>query len=332
MAKLSIIVPVYQVKPYLERCLKSILSQTFTDYEVILVDDGSMDGSQDICDAYAEKYDSISVIHKQNGGLSSARNTGIDAASGEYLMFVDSDDLIHIRTMELEISVLEKHRADAFICPLRRFKHEEEISITSVIDSFFTKVVSGIEAERGLFNNPNVSKYVSSCGRLFKRSLFNGIRFPEGRLFEDEYVTYKLYYACERVVITNAELYFYYVNDTGITRNLNLNKRFDEYDAQMERLNFFKEKGEEELYRLSLLEFLRTAQWDLISYQKRNKDYNPVLGKRFQEQYKEVLISAEKVGAVSFAKNYDYYVLAYPEHKTSLRIKRQIMNLMSRTK
>ena len=218
MAKLSIIVPVYQVKPYLERCLKSILSQTYNDYEVILVDDGSTDGSQNICDAYAEKYDSISVIHKQNGGLSSARNAGIDVASGEYLMFVDSDDLIHSRTAELEIEILEEYDADAFICPLKRFSTEEEIDVYSIIEKLEgVSVVTGIDAETGFFNNPIANKYVSSCGKVYKRSLFDDIRFPEGRLFEDEFTTYKLYYKCDKIVVVDTELYFYFINAFGIT-------------------------------------------------------------------------------------------------------------------
>ena len=177
MAKLSVVVPVYQVKHYLERCIKSILSQTYTDFEIILVDDGSTDGSQNICDFYAKKYDFINTIHKQNGGLSSARNAGIDAATGEYIMFVDSDDLIHTKTAELEITLIEKHNAQAPVCPLKRFHKEEEIDISSSLEKLEgVSIISGIEAEKGLFNNSQANKYVSACGKIYKRSLFDGIR------------------------------------------------------------------------------------------------------------------------------------------------------------
>lgn len=250
MARLSIIVPVYQVKPYLERCLNSILSQTFTDYEVILVDDGSTDGSQDICDLYADQYEKITVIHKPNGGLSSARNAGIEAASAEYIMFVDSDDLIHVRTAELEMKFLQEQNADVLLCSLAKFRNSEDIDIHSVIEKLEgVKVISGTEASKGFFDNPHANKYVSSCGKIFKRSLFNDVRFPEGRLFEDEFTTYRLYYKCDQIVLTDSELYYYYVNPTGITQNLDLNKRFDEYDAQIERINFYKKKNDVEIGR-----------------------------------------------------------------------------------
>ena len=333
MAKLSIIIPVYQVKLYLNRCLKSVLSQTFKDYEVILVDDGSTDGSQDICDAYAKKYDCVRVIHKKNGGLSSARNTGIEAATGEYIMFVDSDDQIHFKAAESEIALLEEHNAEALICPLKRFDQDEKVNIYSAIEKLEgVSVISGLEAEKGFFNNPNVNKYVSSCGKVYKRSLFDDIRFPEGRLFEDEYTTYKLYYKCNKVVVVDTELYFYFVNESGITQNLNLNKRFDEYDAQEERICFFKENDQEELYHLALLEFLRTAQWDLINYQEKKQDCDRNRGTRFQDQYVAALEQAEKEKLVTFNNNYDYYVLAYPKKKTIFRLMRLVYKTTRRMK
>ncbi len=325
MAKLSIIIPVYQVKSYLDRCLKSILSQTYSDYEVILVDDGSTDGSQHICDNYAEQFEFIKVIHKPNGGLSSARNAGIDISTGNYLMFVDSDDMIHSQTAELEISLLEKNNADAVICPLTRFQSNDEVDIYSSLQNLNnTTVVSGLEAEKGYFNNQNVNKYVSSCGRLYKRNLFDGIRFPVGRLFEDEYTTYKLYYKCSKIVVMDTPLYYYFINESGITQNLNLNKRFDEYDAKEERIYFFKKHKLTELYHLTLLEFLRIAQWDLISYQEGKQLYDITRGAKFQAQYTSALEQAEHEKLISFEKNYDYYVLAYPEKRLTLRLKRMV--------
>ena len=331
MAKLSIIVPVYQVKAYLERCLKSLLSQTFKDYEIILVDDGSTDGSGDICDTYAEKFEFVNVIHKKNGGLSSARNAGINAATGEYIMFVDSDDLIHSKTAELEITLLEEHRAQALICPLKRFSKEEEININFPIEKLEgVSVISGLEAENGFFDNPQANKYVSACGKVYKRSLFDDIRFPEGRLFEDEFTTYKLYYKSTKVVVVDTELYFYFINESGITQNLNLNKRFDSYDARKERIEFFKKNGPTELYHLALMEFLRTAQWDLISCQEGKQDYDQKRGAAFQKQYADALMQAEKEKIISLISNYDYYVLAYPEKKTALRLKRMALKVLKK--
>ena len=333
MAKLSVIVPVYQVKPYLERCLKSIISQSFSDYEIILVDDGSTDGSQAICDLYAERYNCITVIHKMNGGLSSARNAGIEAASGDYLMFVDSDDLIHVNAAELEIKALEESDADALICSFKRFQTESEIDFQTPIKELKDITVkSGFEVERDSFHDTDVARYVSSCGKVYKRKLFDSIRFPEGRLFEDEYTTYKLYYDCKKIIVTNSELYYYFVNPDGITQNLSLNKRFDEYDAQIERINFYSDKNEKALYRLALLEFLRSAQWDLITYQDGKQACDHERGLNFQAQYVSALDQAEKEKIVSFIDNYDYYVLAFPQKKTMLRLKRQILKQVGKMK
>ena len=325
--KLSIIIPVYQVEPYLERCINSVLGQTFLDYEVILVDDGSTDGSEKICDKYAARFEKITVIHKKNGGLSSARNRGIEAASGEYLMFLDSDDILHSRAAELEVQLLEENQADIVICPLARFKDIQEIDCNAFINETKVSIVSGLEAERGFFNNPAANMYVSSCGKVFRSELFNDICFPEGRLFEDEFTTYKLYYLCKRIVVIDCPLYFYFINDSGITRNLDIVKRMDEYDAQEERIAFFKGEGEVDLYHLSLLGFLQSAQWDLLMLYKNQKKNYSKYKKRLQTQYKKALIQAEAEKIISFIRNYDYYVVAYPERKILYRIRRQVLKL-----
>ena len=333
MAKLSVIIPVYQVKLYLERCLNSILSQTFTDYEVILVDDGSTDGSQTICDDFAERYDFITVIHKGNGGLSSARNVGIAASSGKYIMFVDSDDLIHFKAAEIEIKYLEETNADITICSLKRFKANEEIRTESLIrDDLKVNVISGLDAEKELLTNPNPSNYVSSCGKIFKRELFDDIKFPEGKLFEDEFTAFKLFYKSNVIAVIDEELYFYFVNEGGITQNLNLNKRFDEYDAQNERILFFKEKKLIDLYHIALLRYLHTAQWDLMECQKDKQHYDQKRGNRFQFQYRDTLQQARREKLISFVNNYDYYVLAYPEKRNLLRLKRIFFKMIGKMK
>lgn len=330
MPKISVIIPVFQVEKYLKRCVDSVLAQTYSDYEIILVDDGSTDGSSKICDYYAECYENVHVIHKKNGGLSSARNAGLEVASGDYLFFIDSDDLIHRETLELELLLLTESNAEAAICPLKRFTEMDEISSVSRLEDYHVETLTGIEVQKGFFNNPNASKYVSSCGRLFHKSLFSDVRFPEGRLFEDEYVTFRLYYKCKRVTVIDADLYFYFVNDCGITQNLDLDKRFDEYDAQMERIDFYRKQRETDLFRVSLLEFLRSAQWDLIEFQNNKSCYDLERGTRFQNQFREVIILAESIGVVSFCENYDYYILAYPEQRTGLRIRRQLMKMIGR--
>lgn len=329
MITVSIIIPVYQGKSYLKRCIDSVLAQSCQEYEIILVDDGSTDGSAEICDEYAEKQKTITVIHKENGGLSSARNAGLEIASGEYVMFIDADDVVHSKMLETELKVLKEENADIFICGLKRFAEIEEVDTCAELQiKNCVEIQSGLEIESKLFCGQNVEKYISCCGKLFKKTVFNGIRFPQGRLFEDEYITYQLYYRSERIAVTDIVFYFYFTNPCGITKNLTLNKRFDEYDAQEERIKFFKKKRCKELYQAALLKLLNSAQWDLIKCQKWKEDFDKERGEKFQQQYREALEQAEKEGIVHFKNNYDFYVLAYPEKVNFFRVRRQWQNLL----
>ena len=298
MITVSIIIPVYQGKSYLKRCIDSVLAQSCQEYEIILVDDGSTDGSAEICDEYAEKQKTITVIHKENGGLSSARNAGLEIASGEYVMFIDADDVVHSKMLETELKVLKEENADIFICGLKHFAEIEEVDTCAELQiKNCVEIQSGLEIESKLFCGQNVEKYISCCGKLFKKTVFNGIRFPQGRLFEDEYITYQLYYRSERIAVTDIVFYFYFTNPCGITKNLTLNKRFDEYDAQEERIKFFKKKRCKELYQAALLKLLNSAQWDLISakngkkilIKNEEKNFNSSIEKHWSRQKKRGL-------------------------------------------
>lgn len=217
------------------------------------------------------------------------------------------------------------------ICSFERFRDIRDIDLFSLSKHGEIGVITGLEAGKGFFNNPAAAKFVSFCGKVYRKELFDGIRFPEGRLFEDEFTTYKLYDQCDRSVVTDTVLYYYYVNDSGNTRNLNLNKRFDEYDAQVERIQFYRGNECKDLYHLALLEFLRTAQWDLIAYQRNKPEgVDEDRGNNFQRQYRQMMREAMKERIVSFGKNYDYYVLAFPEKRNVLRVGRLVRKLLSK--
>lgn len=321
MPEISVIVPVYKVEKYLRRCVDSILLQSFTDFELILVDDGSPDGSGAICDEYAQRDTRVQVIHQENSGLSAARNAGIDAAAGEYLLFTDSDDLIHPNTLEWERQALQESGADIALCSIQRFSHIDEIQEETGAADYLE-----IDAEDKLFEEKaELARYVSSCGKLYRRELFSDLRFPVGRLFEDEFVIYRLYHASNKVVEVNRTLYYYYVNSSGITQTLTMEKRFDEYDAQAERIAFYQNLGERELCAKALLHFLRTARWDLISYEKNRFANKSLRGEQFLKNYRNAMKAARKENLVSFPKDFDYYILAYPERKLLYRIARKIV-------
>lgn len=328
MCLISVIVPVYNVEKYIDRCINSILNQTFLNYELILVDDGSLDNSTCICEEYAKRDERISIIYKKNGGLSSARNAGIDASKGEYLLFVDGDDVIHPEMLEILYSHLKKNNAQISIGDFCRFHNESELRFPSG-NEIVQNTHSGIQILEKLYDRNVAASYVSACGKLIKRSLFENVRFPLGRLFEDEFTTYLLYYKAHKVSVTEKILYYYYVNDEGITRNLTIQKYFDEYDAQWQRILFYKEKNLKELYHKALLFFLDSGQWTLIACREKREIYDKHRGKIFEKQYRNVLEYARKEKILDFLKHYDYYVLGKPELVVYYRIKRIIMKYLS---
>lgn len=217
MSKLTIVVPVYNVKEYLQRCIDSILTQSFTDFELLLVDDGSTDGSGEMCDEILKTDSRIKVVHKQNGGLSSARNTGIELGSGEYFTFVDSDDWIEPQMYEKMMETAEKHNADIVICRLQMINAPNDVLKIIGYDNVlhFNK----IEATKEVLRDEMIPSF--SCNKIFKRELFNDVRYPVGRIFEDTATIYKLFYKSNMVITIPYIGYNYWQNPNGLCKNRN---------------------------------------------------------------------------------------------------------------
>lgn len=326
MPQISVIVPVYNVEKYIDRCVRSILGQSFYDFELILVDDGSPDNCPAICDAWAERDARISVIHQKNGGLSAARNSGIRIAGGEYLLFVDSDDVIHPDCLRILMTCIRQTGAQIARARFDRFHGDAVPAEAFAPWDGNSTVRTNLETLNCFFEDPqNLPSLVSACGKLWHRDLFADLSFPEGRLFEDEFVTYKLYHKAQKVASCDVALYLYYVNENGITGSLTLEKRFDEYDAQWERLAYFKEHAMTDLLGKAAMTFLRTAQWDLIAARENRKPASPERKKKLEMQYRKALEQAKALHLTDFLKHYDYYVLAYPGRVPLLRIMRQVM-------
>lgn len=243
---ISIIVPVYKVEKQLEICIKSILSQTFSNFELILVDDGSPDNCGNICDEYQKKDNRIKVIHKENGGLSDARNVGLDIASGKYIAFVDSDDIIHPRMYEILFECINKSNSDIVQCKFKKFKSLDEVK--DDLDDYngsFEKY-DNKTAIMDMIDNNNIN--VNSWNKLYKSELFETLRFPKGKIHEDEFLTYKLLYNSRKIAYVDEELYYYYQNDNGIMNGSSILKRLDRIEALEERSRFFVENEERNLY------------------------------------------------------------------------------------
>ncbi|MFY1067092.1 glycosyltransferase family 2 protein [Enterococcus sp. AD013-P3] len=211
MCEISIIVPVYKVEKYLKKCVDSILNQTFSDIEVILVDDGSPDRSGIICDEYAKNDTRVKVIHKENGGLSSARNAGIEVAQGRFIGFVDSDDYIATDMYQLLYEDITREEADMAICGIVDIYSGDMKRTKPVIQ----EVLSKKEAIQAILEAKIVS--VHAVNKLYDSRLFSQIRYPEGIITEDAAVILDILNLTNRVVIDTQPSYFYYHRDESIS-------------------------------------------------------------------------------------------------------------------
>lgn len=234
---ISIIVPVYNTEPYLQRCVDSLLAQDYPDTEIILVDDGATDRSGQICDVYASAYENVNVIHKKNGGLSDARNEGMRIARGSYLSFVDSDD--YVRPSFIRVL---KDTLDRSACRISKCSMQEayEIMETGTVKAGELVIYS---AEEYLENIDRMNAGFSVCNKLFARELFDGIMFPKGRLHEDVAVIYRLAAAAGRIAAVDQKLYCYCSNDDSITRSRMKPERLDDLDFREDLCEFCMRQG-----------------------------------------------------------------------------------------
>ena len=210
---ISIIVPVYNVEKYIVRCLESILSQTYKNIEVIIVNDGSVDKSGEICERYAKKDNRIKLINKSNGGLSDARNKGIDQANGIYITFVDSDDYISQNYVEILYKLIKENNADISICDKYEI-YKDNMNVRSE-----TKIIENVYNSKEVITKLlyGYSYYVSAWAKMYKKELFNNIRFPYGKLYEDIGTTYLTYLNSTKIAVTNQKLYYYIIRTNSIT-------------------------------------------------------------------------------------------------------------------
>lgn len=224
---ISVVVPVYKTEKYLDNCIKSILAQTYSNLEIILVDDGSPDACPQICDSYTNKDPRVKVIHKENGGLSDARNAGIDAASGDYITFVDSDDYIAPQMIQTLLQYAIDKEADISVCNYYKvFENGEKLYQPKTVQE---KVMTNLEAMEDIFTASNLCEVIT-WNKLYAAHLFKDteIRFPVGKIHEDNFTTYKLFYAAEKVVYVDIPLYYYVQRNDSI-----MGKAFDERRLQI---------------------------------------------------------------------------------------------------
>lgn len=231
---ISIIVPVYKVEKYINRCVESLVRQTYSNLEIILVDDGSPDKCPQMCDEWAEKDKRIKVIHQKNGGLSNARNNGIDKATGEYIVFVDSDDSIDPIFCEVLLDKLLETGVDIIGCGAYRDFREP---VYELGETHFT-IIKRPELMPYMLND----NFSAAWGKVYKRKAIGDVRFPEGRIFEDTSTAYKFADNCDSIGFIDAGLYYYFKNTQSITTtSFDFYKRYDFYWGYKQRYDFAKD-------------------------------------------------------------------------------------------
>ena len=238
MPKISVIVPVYNVEKYLSRCIDSILAQTFMDFELILIDDGSSDNCGKICDEYARKDERIVVIHQKNGGRSVARNSGIDwendNSNSEWLCFIDSDDWIHPQYLEILYFIANDSGCDMSVV---------NFSTHTAFCADFTRVNDCVNYQIIDSEKFYIEKDINSIapwGRLVLKNYYSQLRFPAGKEHEDAFVTYRIVFAVTRIAFFDQPLYYYFENPNGFTRISWIPKKLDLLDALEEQLEYLR--------------------------------------------------------------------------------------------
>lgn len=236
---ISVVVPVYRAEAYLQQCVESIIRQTYSRLEIILVDDGSPDACPRMCDEYARKDARIKVIHKENGGVSDARNVGIEIATGEWIALVDSDDYMEPTMLQTLYDIATKHKADMAVCNVVFISNHERWTPEwcCVKNGLF----SGIEI---LKNGHIPTAFVVPWNRIYKREIFSNIsKYPVGRIHEDVAIAHEILGACGRIVCTDEKLYYYRQNPQGITKQPFTAKRLDSILAMADRVMYYRKNG-----------------------------------------------------------------------------------------
>ena len=309
MPQISVIVPVYRVEDYLSRCVESILKQTYRDFELILVDDGSPDNCGRICDRYAGEDCRVHVIHQQNAGLSAARNAGLDwifaNSDSRWVTFVDSDDWIHPQMLRRLLSAASEGQVSISACGFGETEGEDP-----------TVEPDALEPERwtaGEFYRNRFVDATIACAKLYHRSCFETVRYPLGKYHEDEFVTYRLLFAGETLMFIPAPLYAYYQNPLGITKNTWSLRRLDAWEAYEQQIAFFQARGDEELVKFRIRGFLENAQVNLRSAQEAPNA--PQLAgeiKRIRRTIRHLIPRAWKHGCIAFWPEFDLLYEYYP--------------------
>ncbi len=296
---ISVIVPVYNVEKYLSNCLDSIINQTYKNLEIILIDDGSTDKSSNICDKYAKKDRRIKVIHKENGGLSDARNKGLDIASGKFISFVDSDDYINIHMIEDLYNAITINNTKIAMCKIKitkktdeniKIKHMKLNNIILTDNEIYDRLYNGSQAEM-----------TTACNKLYKKNIFNNIRYPIGESNEDDAILHLILDKTKKISYIDNTYYYYYQRNESIMHKKNP-KAKKSVEHFITRGEYFLNKGMKKYYELNcylICHYLARYHKDINEkscYKKYIKKYSTIaLQSKYCSLFKKCIIITIKI-------------------------------------
>lgn len=313
---ISIIVPIYKVETYLSRCVDSVLSQTYADYDLILVDDGSPDCCGAICESYAAHDSRIRVIHRENGGLSAARNSGIEWAlnnsDSEFITFIDSDDWIHPRYLELLTQAITKTGLSVAVSSFRRTEHDGDLPELS------SEIRPAIINTESFYCRDKTTATVA-WGKLYRKEDFKQIRYPEGKIHEDELTTYKLLFKYSEIALVEQPLYQYFQNQQGIMRSGWNPKHNAEIEGVQEQLQYFLNHNLPKAATYAAKVYL-TSIYRNLQQAKRNVQFSRQ-SKDLQKQLRTGLREYGKMASVGIQTEPWLYYEAFPFETIPYRIR-----------
>lgn len=315
--KIFVIVPVYKVELYLERCIDSILNQTYKNFELILIDDGSPDNCPAICDRYATKHKNIRVIHQENGGVSAARNAGIEYAmqhgipNKDWVSFIDSDDFVHPYYLEYLYRAAIESKTEISSCSNIR----SSLSTLNISDNvaYLVDIISPENYWCKKFTDATVA-----WGKLYRLMLYKNIRYPVGRLFEDNFITYKLLFTQEKISVIWTPLYYWFINVKSITNSEWNPSKIAVMDALEEQLLFFQNNMYDRARKQSLTNLFWHSTKQLIYAKHLSPIYNQYIPDLKKRRNRAFRLYSNEVGPVK-ALSYWYEVRIYSPLKRVLK-------------
>lgn len=315
---ISIIIPIYNMENYLRSCLDSVVNQSYDNLEIILVDDGSTDSSSKICIEYANKDKRIKYYKKENGGLSSARNYGLDNCNGEYVGFVDSDDIISLDMFKILYTNLIKTKADLSICEVVRFKEYPKFVINNEY-----KIYDRIDILKIILEDKIICNF--AVNKLYKKAIIKDIRYPIGKVQEDVGTTYKFIKNAKKIVYTSDQLYGYYSRDNSISKSLNKKFIYDYFEMIENRKNDLQDLGIDDYINLNKCNVILGVFIDLSMNRELLKD--KLLMKYLSNKLQELRVLHKTVKNINTVKHNILIMILLLNKNLFLLVMRLYLNL-----